>query len=242
VLLFLAALLLAACGGSAPSTGGSGSPTISPAGTPATSQAESSSGNSSGGFVVGEELLPGAYTSVVFATPLTFSVPEGWKVFEDEIGQFGLARLANDGPCLCVWQDVRAAARSCAEEPEPGVGTSAKGIATWLSKLPGMKPSTPARVTVGGLKGYRLDTAVASDWTGTCPWGVGPTVPTLVGSGVSTGVAWGTDDSSRQRLYLLDLPGGGNIAINVELCCGVDRQDQLAATAAVIKTFGFTTS
>jgi len=49
-------------------------------------------------------------------------------MFEDEPGQFGLALLENDGPCLCVWRDVRAAAKSCAEEPEPGVGSSAADI------------------------------------------------------------------------------------------------------------------
>ncbi len=170
-------LLLAGCGtnGSTTATNRSTATTTSPADSPIATP--------SGGFDLGLELSPGTYTSVVFSTPLTFTVPKGWKVFEDEIGQFGLARMANDGPCLCVWQDVLAAATSCAEKPEPGVGKSAKAIATWLSDLPALKRTTPKRVAVGGLKGYRLNTVMASDWNGTCSG-----VPTLVGSGVSTGV------------------------------------------------------
>jgi hypothetical protein len=190
-------------------------------------------------LVLGQPLAPGTYSSQVFATPLTFTVPEGWKAFEDQVGQFGLARLANDGPCLCVWQGVAAAARSCAEEPEANVGTSAKAISGWLSTHPGLTKSKPIPVTVGGLDGFRIDTAMAPSWTKTCPFSGGnPIVMTLVGSGVH----WGTDATSSQRLYLLDTPDGGNVAINVELCCGVKSSDQITATESVIETFLFDTN
>jgi hypothetical protein len=184
----------------------------------------------------------GTYTSTVFATPLTFTVPSGWKVFEDETGQFGLALLQNDGPCLCVWRDVRASAiKDCAEAPEPGIGTSTKAIADWLAKHPGLKPSTPKPVTIGGLKGYVLDLAIDPAWTKTCPVrGSDPRVPTLVGSGISAGVAWDVSPTDSQRLYLLDLgTAGGNIAINVDVCCGVNFDTQVGAADAVIKTFAF---
>src|SRR5215213_5549057 len=83
-------------------------------------------------------LPQGTYTSAVFETPLTYNVPTGWKMFEDEPGQFGLALLENDGPCLCIWRYVRAAATSCAEEPEPTIGSSASDIAGWLSMHEGL--------------------------------------------------------------------------------------------------------
>jgi hypothetical protein len=49
-----------------------------------------------------QPLPAGTYTSEVFATPLTYTVPDGWKMFEDEAGQFGLALVANVArACAC---------------------------------------------------------------------------------------------------------------------------------------------
>jgi len=194
---------------------------------------------------LGMRLTPGSYVSSVFDTPISFSIPEGWKVFEDEIGQFGLARLANDGPCLCVWRDVVASSsdESCREVPEPDVGTTARDIAEWLHGHPGIVSDAPTTVAVGGLSGYLIDISIDPGWTATCPFsGSESAVPTLLGSGISSGVAWDVRPSSQQRLYLLDLPdGAGNIALNLEVCCGVDLDDQIAADDAVIDTFHFHT-
>jgi hypothetical protein len=201
----------------------------------------SSSSSDATSYAVGSELAPGTYVSVVFETPVTFTVPDGWKVFEDEPGQFGLARIANDAPCLCVWRDVRAAATSCAEAPEPGIGANAKAISTWLAAHRGIKASPVNTVEIGGLKGYVLDIQIDPTWTKTCSGrGPDPTVPTLVGSGISTGVAWEVGSDSRQRLYLLDLPAArGTIAINEEVCCGADFDAQTSADDAVVTTFTF---
>jgi hypothetical protein len=232
------ASLIAACSSSAPQT------TVTVPSPSPTAQPPAASPNASGAVTIqiGAPLAAGTYTSTVFATPLTFTVPSGWKVFEDETGQFGLALLQNDGPCLCVWRDVRASAiKDCAEAPEPGIGTSAKAIADWLAKHPGLTPPTPKPVTIGGLKGYVLDLAIDPAWTKTCPVrGSDPRVPTLVGSGISEGVAWDVSPTDSQRLYLLDLgPAGENIAINVDVCCSVQFDIQVGAANAVIKTFAF---
>lgn len=173
-----------------------------------------------------EPLPAGTYSSEVFATPLTYTVPDGWKMFEDEPGQFGLALVANDGPCLCIWRDVRAASRDCAEEPEPGVGGTAEDIATWLVDHPGLNTSEPKPVTVGGLDGVMIDVAMASSWTEPCPFSGGqPVVMTTVGTEISRGVHWGTDANDSQRMYLLDLSDGGNIAIVVEVGFGPAYND-----------------
>jgi len=190
-------------------------------------------------------LPPGTYTSEVFDTPLTYTVPAGWKMFEDEPGQFGLALLENDGPCLCVWRDVRAAAKSCAEEPEPGVGSSAVDIANWLATRDGLDTTQPEPVSVGGLNGYMIDVRLDPDWTATCPFSNGdPTVMTLVGTSISAGVHWGTAKNSSQRYYLLDLGKNGddgNIAITVEVCCGAQWDERTKAVAPVIASFVFDT-
>ncbi len=224
----------------------SGSPTASPlpTSTPLPSLvAPSETPTSTGPKVapVGTQLEAGTYVSSVFATPLTFTVPTGWKVFEDEPGEFGLALLANDGPCLCVWRDVRASATNCDEAPQPGVGTTAKAIADWLATHPGLKRSTPKPVTIGGLSGYVLDLVIDPAWTKTCAArGPDPRVPTLVGSGISQSVAWDVSPTDSQRLYLLDLgTPGANIAINVDVCCGVTFETQVGAADQVIHTFAF---
>ncbi len=194
------------------------------------------------GFTPHEPLEPGTYTSFVFDTPLTFTVPDGWKVFEDEIGEFGLALLENDGPCLCIWRDVRVVATGCVEEPQPGIGMAAAEITSWLSSRPGLMPSVPRAITIGGLDGYVVDVQMDPAWTETCPFSGGePTVPTLIGTGISEGVLWGTGPDSAQRVYILDLGGenAGNIAINVEVCCGVEFEERMAAVTPVIESFAF---
>jgi len=191
-------------------------------------------------------LPPGTYKSEVFETPLTYTVPEGWKMFEDEPGQFGLALLENDGPCLCVWRDVRAAALSCEEEPEPGVGSSAADIVQWLASQEGLDTSAPQSVTIGGLNGYVIDVRISPDWTHACPFSNGkPTFPTLVGtSPLSETVFWGAEDGSSQRYYFLDLGENGtngNIAITVEVCCGAQWDERMAAVTPVVESFVFDT-
>lgn len=190
-----------------------------------------------------QPLAAGTYTSGTFATPLTYTVPEGWKMFEDEPGQFGLALLENDGPCLCVWRDVSAAAASCVADPEPGIGTSAADIVGWLADHQGLDTSEPEETTVGGLHGYVIDVMIDPAWTEPCPRSGGqPTVMTVVGGGISAGVHWGTDAGSSQRYYLLDLGDGGadgNIAITVEVCCGAEWDERMAVATPVIESFVF---
>jgi hypothetical protein len=179
----------------------------------------------------------------VFATPLTYTVPIGWKMFEDEPGQYGLAMVTNDGPCLCVWRDVRAAATSCALEPQPGVGQSAADIVEWLASHDGLDTTAPEPTNIGGLDGYVIDVVMSPDWAEPCPFSGGqPIVMTLVGSQISAGVHWGTDASSSQRYYVLDIGQdgvAGNIAITVEVCCGVQFDDRMAAATPVVESFTF---
>jgi hypothetical protein len=174
---------------------------------------------------------------------VTYTVPVGWKMFEDEPGQYGLAMWTNDGPCLCLWRDVRAAATGCAAEPEPGVGQSAASIVEWLANHDGLDTTDPEAVSVGGLDGYVIDVAMRPDWETPCPFSGGqPIVMTLVGTEISEGVHWGTDAGSEQRYYVLDIGEDGidgNIAIAVEVCCGVEFDDRMAAATPVIETFMF---
>ncbi|MFB7892172.1 hypothetical protein ACFC1I_08235 [Microbacterium sp. NPDC056044] len=205
---------------------------------------EPSPSGSTVGYEVGSELDPGTYTSQVFDTPVTFTVPAGWKVFEDVPGWIGLARMENDGPPLLVVRDVDAAAKSCSEEAEPGVGRTPAQLTTWLSEHEGLATSEPSQVTVGGLDGTTIDTAMAPSWTTACPFSEGqPIAMTLVGTDISKTFHWGNDAEWSDRLWVLDLPSveNGNIVIVGTICCGVDRQDQLDAVQEVVDSFEFDT-
>lgn len=205
---------------------------------PSSSAAPDSPGASSAGptqhaepYAIGGELTAGTYDSEVFATPLRFTVPVGWKVFEDEPGQFGLARLVNDGPCVCVWRDVRAASPNFPEEePAEGVGPTARDIVEALGERAGLETSEATSVQVGGLDGYVIDLHLAAGTNG---------APTLIGTEISRGVYWGVAPGSEQRVWILDLPDGGNIAINAEVCCGADWDEQLDAVGDVVASFEF---
>lgn len=67
----------------------------------------------------------------------------------------------------------------------------------------------------------------------------GQGAPTLIGTELSRGVYWGVAAGSEQRVWILDLPGSGNVAINAEVCCGADWDEQLAAVADVLESFVF---
>ena len=193
--------------------------------------------------VRGVLLPPGNYASEEFRPTLTYTVPEGWVVFDDVPGQFELA-LENQDPYIYVWRDVRVIASDCTEEPQPGVGASAADIAGALATRDGLMKSEPEPVAIGGLDGYVIDARMDPDWTEACPFSDGdPTVPTIIGTEPLTGfVLWGTLAGSSQRYYFLDLgadAADGNIAISVEVCCGADWDEVMATVEPVIDSFAF---
>jgi hypothetical protein len=193
--------------------------------------------------VQGVLLPPGTYASDEFMPTLTYTVPEGWVVFDDVPGQFELA-LENQDPYIYVWRDVRVIASDCTEGPEPGIGSSAADIAGALATRDGLIESQPEPVAIGGLEGFAIDARMSPDWAEACPFSDGePTVPTIIGTEPLTGfVLWGTLTDSSQRYYFLDLGNDtaeGNIAIAVEVCCGADFDEVMAAVEPLIDSFVF---
>lgn len=233
----LAVLALAGCGQGE-----------SPGGSPPTYQSTTASPSATAdipAFTLGSEMTPGAYTSQVFATPITFTVPAGWKVFEDEPGQFGLARVANDGPPLLVLRDIDAGAADCSMSAVSGVSRDPESLATWISTQDGLVASEPEPVNVSGLDGYSVDVTMDDTWSQVCPSGdTAPSVPLIVGSGLSNGVQWGVAGGENSRYIVLSLPGApdANIVLVADACCGVDPAEQLSAQMSVIDTITFDTS
>ena len=67
-------------------------------------------------------------------------------------------------------------------------------------------------------------------------------MPILVGTAISAGVFWGSDADSSQRIYVLDLgknASDGNIAILVQVCCGIDFVERTTAVSPVINSLVF---
>jgi hypothetical protein len=203
-LLSLAAVLvLAGCSGSVGS-----SPTIAPE-TP---------------------LAAGQHGSTVFQPAVTFTVPDGWVLADDSASYLQVRPADQDTLGIHLFRDAKAASQdpSCPVTPAPGVGTSSVELLAWLRGLDGLVVTPPALVTVGGLRGSSVDIAIKSGWTASCPFANGlPTVPLLVEEGI--GLRWVMAGGERLRLYLLDLPSGGTVLIDVDDFVG----DQLSAFLGV---------
>jgi len=209
-------LVVAACGGS----GAPGSPTPAP-----------------------ESPLPaGTYTSAVFQPAVTFTVPDGWVLASDSADYLQLRPADQDLLGIHLFRGAGAASQdpSCPIEPAPGVGTTSTELVTWIRGLPGLAASSPAMVTVGGLRGASIDVGIAADWTQSCPFANGlPTVPLLVEPG--TELRWVMAGGERLRLYVLDLPAGGSLIVDIDDFEGSQIDAFIGRAAPIVKSFQFAT-
>ena len=237
----LVAAMLVACSGDAlgPSvaTGASSqtSPTVS---TPSPPQCPNPEGQACLG-----ELAPGTYTTTVFTPTLTYTVPVGWSNFEDTPGNFllvpprgSLAGVNRDtGDFIGVYSSI-AAADGCPFNEAPDVEQSASGIAGWMARNPGLAITNRHDVDNGGLQGVVFDIKMAKGWTKGCPYTHGvPLVPLIVGVGIS-GLEHGILPQSWTRLYLLDNPPQGVMAIEV---VNVQEGDHLDEYSSVVEGMSF---
>jgi hypothetical protein len=134
-------------------------------------------------------LPAGTYATTVFSPRTRYTVPEGWFNNEDLPGNFQLYRQDHDqvgalgGNYIGIYQDAHPASQGCGEEWEPDVGASASEFIDWVTDLPGIRASTPAQVSIGGLDG--LSTELVARGTQPCTFDGLDATPILMGSGVS---------------------------------------------------------
>ena len=216
VLVVAMALFVAACGGSAESAAPSG-----PAASP---------------------LAAGTYTSTAFQPAVTFTVPAGWEKPSDTGTYLQIRPVGSEVTGIHLFRDAVAASQdaSCPTAAQPGVGAASTEFVAWIRGLKGLAVSTPAMVTVGGLRGVSLDLGIASGWTQSCPFANGlPTVPLLVGKG--NDLRWVVAGNEQLRLYVLDLPAGGTVIVDVDAFDG-NLIDSLISTAGpIVKSLQFAT-
>ena len=172
-------------------------------------------------------LSAGTYRTAVLQTPLTYTVPNGWANDVDTAGNFQLLPPnasfegvdAGTADYVSVADGVAAASADCEEHPQIGIDTTPAAIATFLAAQPGIAPTTPTPVTVGGLRGVVLDLELAEGYSAGCPYvgyeGV-PMVPMLHHQAGGPAVLHNVllpDNAT--RLYLLEGPHDRTIAIEV---------------------------
>jgi hypothetical protein len=201
-----------------------------------------------GGGTCRGDLAAGTYTAATFQPAITYTVPAGWANGIDVPRNFLLARAADPvedfygGNAVTVMTDVRAAAQSCEQTPEPAVGRTADQLARWVAGLPGLQTSDPRPATVGGWHGFVLDVRLAAGWTKTCPYAEDPIVPLTQTGDPAQFHPIGTfiPKGGASRLYFLDAPGGGNLMIDViDIPGGMSLQDYAAVAAPVIDSMHF---
>ena len=185
-------------------------------------------------------LPAGTYTSSAFQPAVTYTLPAGWDNPADAADFFQLRPAGSEVAGIYLFRDPDPASQeaSCPEAAEPGVGTSAVELATWIRSLPGLVVSDPVPVTVGGLTGVGLDVGIVDGWTASCPFANGlPTVPLFVGSAGT--YRWVVAGEEQLRLALLDVPGGGTVVVDIDAFEGGIIDDLLAAADPIVKSFEF---
>jgi hypothetical protein len=225
----LATLLLAGCSATsdsapstAPTTSGSASAAVasSPA-TAATSEpTQKPCPNPEGEACLGT-LAAGTYTTKIFQPTLTYTVPAGWKNYEDTLGNFLLVPPhghligvnAGTSDFIGIYTSV-APPKGCEIGVAPNVLATLAGYQSWAKRQPGFRNPRFRPVSVGGLSGVVADLRLARGWTKTCIYSDGlPVQPLITGLGISY-LDHNLLPGQVTRLYLLDYLQGA-LAIEV---------------------------
>ncbi len=179
-----------------------------------------------GGNCVGA-LEPGAHRSREFIPPFDYRIPAdapiAWDNREDLPGTFTLHPAGPVSDAIFFFRDMRVVTAVCIPQFDESVGVGAAEIAAWMEANPNLTTTPAETVTVGGLVGVQLDIAASGAYTTECPdmspddtYPAGlPLVPLFQGAGSGEGL-WLIGGDEGMRLYLLDMPGGGNLIISVD--------------------------
>ena len=187
-------------------------------------------------------LEPGAHRSRLFIPPIDYIIPldspVAWDNPEDRPGTFTLHPAGPDTDAIFFFRDVRVLTGECNPMFNEGVGNTAHEIADWMEANPGLIVNNRQPATHGGLRGVLLDVSASGTYTTLCPEesrgypaGV-PIVPLFAGAG-SGELTWYVGGDEQMRLYLLDMPGGGNLVISIDAMTG-DFETLLEVTQRVL--------
>jgi hypothetical protein len=185
-------------------------------------------------------LAPGTYTANAFEPAVTFTVPGGWEMPSDGPAYLQLRPVGSEVIGIHLFRGPVAASQdpSCPETAEPGVGSTSSELAAWIRGRPGLVVSAPKLASVGGLRGVELDLRITQGWIPSCPFANGsPTVPLFVGANGQ--YRWVVAGNERLRLYLLDVPSGGTLVVDIDAFDGTLMEALLAAATPIVQSFTF---
>jgi hypothetical protein len=192
-------------------------------------------------------LEPGAHRSQLFIPPIDFIIPVdssvAWDSPEDRPGTYTLHPAGPETDAIFFFRDVRVLTRGCNPVFDDNVGNTATEIAAWLTANSGITATPAEPVRISGLRGVLVDIAVSGTYTMVCPndelsYPEGlPILPLFAGSGAGE-VTWFIGGDERIRLYVLDMPGGGNVVIGID-AIGGDFDALLEVSQPVIDSIVF---
>jgi hypothetical protein len=183
------------------------------------------------------DLSAGTHATTWFVPRLRYTVPAGWHE-TDTVDFLSIGDADAAGGGLFVFHNPEALSQdsACLRMPEPRVGTSAAALAAWIRGRPALEVSAPKQVRLAGLRAIELEVRVAPGWTTTCPFSNGlPAVPLFYRP--VTGLGWWVAGSERLRLDLVDVPGKGTVAVDVDSYDGSGYADLLSRAQQIITTF-----
>lgn len=214
--------------------------------TPGSSSAQRSCPNPHGGQCLGP-IAAGTYTTKVFETRVTYTVPDGWANYEDLPGNMLLVPPestlqgvdAGTGDYIGLGDGVSVASANCEERRESGVEATPEAMAAYFTSHEGLETTTPERVEVGGLEGWVVDLGIADGYTKGCPyegWEGIPMVPMIIGGTGPASLHHVVVPGFETRLYLLAGQAGRVLSIEIS-----DHPDgpPMAELDAVVQTFEF---
>lgn len=197
----------------------------------------SSANKASAGPTAPPVLAAGQHTSAVFQPAITYTLPAGWTNPVDDPAYFELTPALDQSNGIHLFHNWHALSQSadCPYSPEPGVGTGALDLVTWIRSRKGLSVTPPALVTVGGLPATMIDLSVAPSWSQSCSFANGlPAVPLLIDE--TQQMHWVVAGGETLRLYLVDLPTGGTLIVDLDSFDGVGFPNLLSAGSPIVRS------
>jgi len=194
----------------------------------------------------GNVVPAGAFSTDTLRPALSLTLPAGWTRSEDTSDLLilvppgaGSFRQPDGG---VFFDSVNVYARPRAGQPDgtkaavEGVGSSAKDLATWLSKRPQLTATTPVAETLAGRPAYRLDFQLSPDAGDLC--GI-PCANLLNSTDSAQGYAVGIEAAWKVRAWLLDAPDGSTIMVTIESPAGDTFDATVAEATPVVRSIRF---
>ena len=220
VLVLAIALALSACSAASTSSPSAAEPSlVSPSQSLQPSEPECPYPD--GALCRGPMAEGGPYKTRLFVPVFSHYVGEGWDNIVDSPNEYHLMRSGPDGQPsqagIFIFRNVAIQAATCEDKPEPGIARTPADMAAYLSEHVGLITTEPEAVNVGGLNGVFIEVALAPTWTEPCHYSEGqPNIPLFWGTDADSGLEWSMGPGYRDRFYILAMPGGGNVLIDIE--------------------------